>query len=100
MTRLRTIELTLVGALSVAGPIGACSSSSPRDVNYGTDAGADFDAPVHETRDDTSDVAVPDADDAAEGDTGAAAADAGTGADAAAAMDVATGDATSDGGTG
>jgi hypothetical protein len=41
------LGLIAVGLLGAAAP--ACSSSTPRDINYGTDAAADFDAPVRET---------------------------------------------------
>jgi hypothetical protein len=42
------MRASFVLALLLALPALGCGSSSPIDINYGTDAGADFDAPARE----------------------------------------------------
>jgi hypothetical protein len=53
MARRHTLGLGWGLGLLLAG-VSGCSSSTPRDINYGTDAGAGFEAPVRETEPETA----------------------------------------------
>jgi hypothetical protein len=89
----------LLGA-AVLGGLG-CSGSTPRDIHYGTDAEANFEAPVFEAKpkdasddggtDDASDAS--DAPDAAAAGTGGAGAGGSAGSGGEAGSDAAVGDA-------
>jgi len=61
-SHLLPIALVLMTALGLS-----CSSNPPRDMWFGTDAGAGFEAPVQETGEDSADTG--DADTASASDT-------------------------------
>ena len=54
MTRTGPAWLTIVAAACLSA---ACSGSTSRDINFGTDAGAGFEAPIEEVTPDTGGAA-------------------------------------------
>jgi hypothetical protein len=70
--------MVLLGAAAVVPAYLSCSSSTPIDMNFGSDAGKNFDAPVRETASDTAGgVGGAGGDTGSGGDTGAGGAGAG-----------------------
>ena len=80
------VGLLVLGLAAAGSP--ACSSSTPRDMFYGTDAGSDFDVPIREVGPETTGNGGAGGTSGAGGAGGAAgAADAGGGTDAATTTD-------------
>jgi len=100
MTRAGSALLTLVGGACLA--LG-CGGASPRDINFNTDAGSDFEPPLREAgsdTDDAEDVGAAAGAAGATGGTGGGAAGAAAGAGGAAGGAAgAAGNGVSDGGT-